>query len=486
MSSVILHYVWVALQWGALAAYVIIIATLIVNVISENRNPLSTIGWVMALVLIPVAGAVLYFIFGRSLRNIRMISRRGRRRLLASEPHAPLPKLSRELSAENRQRVRMAYTVADSILYPDNTVELFNNGGELFEPFFADLAAAREYINLQFYIISGDPVGQRLRDILVERARAGVKVRVIYDYIGSWGDGSHAVFKSLKESGVEVHAFFRIKFPDKISRINWRNHRKVVVIDGRVGYIGGFNIARRYVDGGGTFALWRDLMARVTGPAVGGLQNNFAIDWNFMGHSLLEDPICPDNSAARPGAIPNVWAQLVASGPTSRWASTAFLFFKTISGARQRVWIQTPYFLPSDDLLKAVQTAALSGVDVRVMMPRRSDSSILTYASNSFIEECLLSGVKIYLYRPGMLHSKLLIVDDDFSTLGSTNFDYRSFDHNFEENIVMYSREVNERLSRLYRDDLKESTQIKLSQWNRRPRGRRILESLCRLLSPIL
>ncbi len=484
MPSAILHYLLLFLLWGGGIAYVALIAMLVLNVITENRNPLSTLGWITALVFIPVVGPLLYFLFGRSLRNVRMISRRNRRRLLKSETNSPLPRLDRSFSPENRQRVRLGYAVADAILYPDNSIEVFNSGQELYDAMFADLKVARSYINVQFYIIANDRLGRRLCDILIDRARAGVKVRVIYDYIGSIGKDSLQLFNRLKENGVEVHAFFRIQFPDKISRLNWRNHRKVVVIDGEKGYIGGFNVAERYLDGG-RFDLWRDLMVRVGGPVVAGLQNHFAIDWNFMGHPLLTDPIRPVPLSGG-DVVSGVTAQIVASGPTNRWAATGYMFFKAISGAKRRVWIQTPYFLPGEDLIKALQCAAMSGVDVRVMVPERSDSAVLTYASNSYVEECLLAGIKIYFFKPGMLHSKLLIVDDDFSTLGSTNFDYRSFDHNFEENIIMYSAEANELLARLYARDESESERIRMARWNARPRREKMLESLCRLLSPIL
>ena len=470
---------------GGVVAYVVLIVVLVVNVLGEKRNPRSTLAWVMALILFPVGGALIYFFLGRSLRNVKMISRRNRRKLINSKPRAPLPKLDLEFSAENRQLVRLAGSVADAELYTGNAVEIFNNGTALFERFFADLREAREYINLQFYIIACDALGRRLHDILCQKAREGVKVRVIYDYVGSFGSKSREFFRSMRRAGVDAHAFFRIEFPNKLSLINWRNHRKVAVIDGRLGYIGGFNIADRYL-GGGKFDIWRDLMVRVEGPAVAGLQSNFAIDWKFMGHPLLTDHISTAPVECSGDAIPDVRAQLVASGPTSRWAGSLFMYFKAISGAKRRAWIQTPYFLPSDDLLKALQSAALSGVDVRVMVPLTSDSAVLAYASDSFVEECLLAGIKVFKCKPGMLHAKLLIIDDDYVSLGSTNFDYRSFDHNFEENIVMYSHTVNSRLAELYKADERNCTRLRLSTWNKRRRRKKALEALSRLLSPVL
>ena len=475
---------WSGLWWSLGVGYAILILCVIGIVISENRNPLKALGWVTALLLFPIGGIILYFVFGRSIRNVRMISRRNRRKLLKHEGTQPLPKLDRELSPENRQRIRLAYSIGGANLYTGNDIRIFTDGRSFFDELFEDLKKAREYINLQFYIIASDPLGRQLRDILIERARAGVKVRVIYDYIGSFDARRRDFFQRMKENGVEVHSFFRLSFPSHVNRLNWRNHRKVVVIDGKIGYIGGMNVAERYMgsfDGG----KWRDTAARITGPCVGALQYHFAVDWKFMGHDLLCDPVArwsKDDGAE----VSDATLQVLASGPNDRWGNMTLLFYKAISTARRRVWLQTPYFLPSDGLMKALESAALAGVDVRVMMPRRSDSRILTYASHSYVEECLLAGVKVYLYDAGMLHAKVLIVDNDFSTLGSTNFDFRSLEHNFEENLVMYSNEANRILAQGFEEDSKDCSKLKIAEWNRRDRRRKVQESIYRLLSPIL
>ncbi|MDE6062178.1 MAG: cardiolipin synthase [Duncaniella sp.] len=484
MHELFISITWNGLWWSLTVGYAVLILCVIAIVISENRNPLKALGWVTALLLFPVGGIILYFVFGRSIRNVRMISRRNRRKLLRHEGTQPLPKLDRRLSVENRQRIRLAYSIGGANLYTGNDVRIFDEGESHFEALFEDLRKAREYINLQFYIIACDSLGRRLRDILIERARAGVKVRVIYDYIGSFDARRRDFFQRMKENGVEVHSFFRLSFPSHVNRLNWRNHRKVVVIDGNVGYIGGMNVAERYVTGGG-FGKWRDSVARISGPCVAALQYHFAVDWKFMGHDLLCDPVGGEVRGIG-GDVSNVTLQVLASGPNDRWGNMLLLFYKAISTARRRVWLQTPYFLPSEALMKALESAALAGVDVRVMMPRRSDSRILTYASHSYVEECLVAGIKVYFYDAGMLHAKVLIVDDDFSTLGSTNFDFRSLEHNFEENLLMYSPETNAILARSFEDDAKESTRLKISDWNRRERKRKIQESVYRLLSPIL
>lgn len=383
----------------------------------------------------------------------------------------------------------LGYSLAEAMIYPDNRVEIYNSGEKMFASMLRDISRACDYINLQFYIIANDALGRSLADALIERARQGVRIRVIYDYVGSWGDKSLSLFNRMRSEGIEVHSFFRIQLSEKLSRLNWRNHRKAVIIDGRVGYIGGMNVAQRYIDGGRNFAGWRDMAVRVEGPAVIALQHNFAIDWKFMGYDLLTDEVVESSVKAdmgRDGEIDNVSAQIIASGPTDRWGNSQMLFLRAITGARKRIFIQTPYFLPSETLQAALQCAALSGVDVRLMVPLRSDSAVLTHASASFVEESLLAGIKVYFYKAGMLHSKMMLVDNDFVTIGSTNFDYRSFEHNFEENILMYSREVNEHVADLFKADQEQSVQVRLSDWNQRPRALKVRESLCRLLSPIL
>ncbi|MBP3534502.1 MAG: cardiolipin synthase, partial [Muribaculaceae bacterium] len=274
------------------------------------------------------------------------------------------------------------------------------------------------------------------------------------------------------------YPFFKVAFIPLASKVNWRNHRKMVIIDGAIGYIGGMNIADRYIDGG-RFDMWRDCHVRLTGPAVASLQYSFARDWNFMGRELLEEQ--PDAAPAG-----NVGIQTVTGGPMSQWNNMAHLFLQAISTAKTRVWLQTPYFMPPEHMLQALQNAALSGVDVRIMLPRRSDSLILSLASRSYFTEIVRAGVKIYLFEAGMLHSKVLIIDDDISSIGSTNFDFRSFEHNFEGNLMIYSAETNAELQRIFLADQTKSTRIRPEKWKKRPLSQRALESILRLLSPIL
>lgn len=471
-------YNWI---YNALTAiYVVTVVVILCVIVSENRNPVKSLAWVTVLVLLPVVGVVLYLFFGRSIKNTRMISRRNRRRLKRAERTAAVEIDGRSLSTAAQQQIRLAKSLASAEFYPGNDIRVFTDGASKFEALIKDLREAKRYINLQYYIIQDDEIGNRIADILIERAQAGVAVHVIYDNVGSF-DTHRRFFKRIRAAGVEAYPFFKVSFPPFGTRINWRNHRKICVIDGRVGYVGGMNIADRYITGGKDFDRWRDTHLRLVGPAVASLQYSFAVDWNFMGQPLLDDAI--DTEDALPG---DMGAQLITSGPTSQWSNIAMMFHKAIANARHRVYIQTPYFLPTEGLLKALQSAALAKVDVRIMMPRRTDSRLLQFASFSYIAECLRAGIKIYLYNPGMMHAKTLIVDDEIASVGSTNFDFRSFEHNFEANLFVYSPRFTQEMAEIFHRDMRQSTRLYQVTWARRRRSLKVAESFVRLLSPIL
>ncbi|MDE6114970.1 MAG: cardiolipin synthase [Muribaculum sp.] len=464
-----------------LLAYAGTIISLVAVVLSENRNPVKSLAWITVLLMVPVFGVVLYIFFGRSLKNTRMITRRNRRRLRKKESFRSVDVSKLTLSTASRQQIKMAKTITGSIYYPGNKVEIFTDGHSKFDALIADMESAKEYIHLQYYIFTDDNTGTRVAETLMRKAREGVKVRVIYDHIGSINTKSK-FFRRMTEAGVAVYPFFRVTFPVFATRINWRNHRKIAIIDGKVGYIGGMNIADRYINGV-AYGIWRDTHLRITGPAVGGLQYSFAIDWNFMGQPLLEESA--DTSIHNEPHF-TAGIQMMTSGPTSTWSNIAMVFQKAIANAKRCVFLQTPYFLPTESLLRTLQAVALAKVDVRIMLPAKSDSAILTYASRSYIRECLLSGIKVYLYEGGMLHAKTVLVDDEFVSVGSTNFDFRSFEHNFESNVFIYSQEINRQMREIFLEDLTQCVRISPSEWNKRPRWQKIKESIFRLLSPVL
>lgn len=475
---------WIDWTWVReilLVLYALTIISIIVIVISENRNPVKTLAWVTVLLLLPMVGVVLYLFFGRNIKNTHKMSRRLRRQLRRKEL-APKedPRLMESLQPESLQLIKLGQTLTGGHLYAGNSVDVFTSGREKFDHLIRDLENARHYIHLEYYIFENDNIGSRIAEILIRRALEGVTVRVIYDHVGSFSVKSK-FFRKMRRAGIQVYPFFEVTFPQLGTRINWRNHRKICVIDGQIGYIGGMNIADRYITGGKEFDTWRDTHVRVTGPVIAALQHSFAVDWHFMNQPLPSEQI--HHPTHRTGAIA---AQLVTSGPTSQWSNIAYMFHKAIGTARKRIFIQTPYFLPTDALLKGLISAALARVDVRVMIPTRTDSPLLNFASASYIAECLRAGIKIYFYDAGMLHSKLIIVDDEIVTIGSTNFDFRSFEHNFEGNLFFYSKELNSRMLEVYRNDLTHAHRVTPQQWRKRPLWRRAVASVVRLLSPIL
>ncbi len=475
-ENIDMAWVW----WILNILYALTILGIIAVVVSENRNPVKSLAWVTVLLVVPVVGLVLYIVFGRNIQNKRIISRRNRRKLRRLGAGGGTDPAKIEDAGAVMPQINLAYALCGSHYYEGNDVGIFDNGQEKFDALLADIAAARSYINMQYYIIVNDNIGIRVMEALMERARAGVKVRLIYDHVGSF-KLSNRYLRRLKEAGVEAYPFFKVVFPPFGTRINWRNHRKIVVIDGKVGYIGGMNVADRYVDGGKLFDVWRDLHLRVEGPAVFALQQSFAVDWNFMGQPLLEEG--PLATAVKGHSV---GMQLVTGGPTTQWLNMTLVFQQAISRARKCIYIQTPYFIPSEGLVHALQVAALSKVDVRLMIPRRSDSDMLRWASFSYVQECLRAGIKVYLYEKGMLHSKAIIIDDDFCTVGSTNFDFRSFEHNFEANMLIYSTDFNARMKALFVRDMRDSRRVTSSAWRHRPWREKALESVMRLFSPIL
>ena len=466
-----------------LVVYVITIVGTISVVIGENRNPVKSLAWVTVLLLLPALGLILYLFFGRSLKDVHIISRKDKRKLESITNPAAATIDSEKLSQSTQKFMRLTKSLAQAPSYMGNQIEIFTTGKEKFDALKRDIESAESYIHLQYYIFENDTIGRELRDLMVAKAKQGVEVRVIYDHVGSFTINA-AFFQRMRREGVDAHAFLRITFTQLANRLNWRNHRKLVVIDGKVGYIGGMNIADRYVTGTRTHAAWRDTHLRIVGPAVAGLYYSFAVDWNFMKRGLLLNDIpANDPNSPAPG---NDMVQVFPSGPTGQWSSISFVFLKAISSAQKCVFIQTPYFLPSDALLKALQASALSGVDVRLMLPRHNDSRLLKLAAGSYLKQCMLAGIKVYFYEPTMMHAKCVIVDDDFTTTGSTNFDFRSFEHNFECNVLVYSHDFNQRMKDVFISDLEHSTRIYLAQWRRRPLYIKALESIVRLLSPIL
>lgn len=471
---------YISISWiyyGLMFLYVASVLSVVVVILSENRNPVKSLAWVTVLLVVPGLGLILYFFFGRSIQKKRIISRKNQRRLRRKEAWGARPgRMTLHLSASAQQQVKLGTSLTGALLYEGNDIELFIDAREKMTRLIEDINNAKYYILVEYYIIHDDNIGNRFREALISAAGRGVKIRIIYDHVGSFS-AKKSFWQSMKDAGIEVYPFFKVVFPLFGTRINWRNHRKIIIIDGKIGYIGGMNVADRYMTG-----RWHDLHLRIIGPAVSAMQYNFAVDWNFMGQPLITewrkaDYIRLENP---------IGIQMITSGPTGHWPNLAMMFQKAIANAQKRVYVMTPYFLPDESLLRTLQTAALSHVDVRILIPFRPDSVIMRHASFSYVTPCIKSGIKVYLYNDGMMHSKAVIIDDDLVTTGSTNFDFRSFEHNFEANLFIYSKDFNHRLTEEFHEACNRSVKVDAVKWKHRPLKARVIESLVRLLAPVL
>ncbi len=450
------------------------------KVVLNNRNPVKTVSWILLLIFLPLLGLLLYFFFGWDTRRLRYINRRSLSQIMRRSKLSYPEHIALEPPKEYAGLISFFENSADAHLTGHSTVDIITDGRDFMNNLLQEVRDAKEHIHLMFYIFEDDATGVALRDALVEKAREGVEVRVIYDSVGCWSV-KPSFFDEIRKAGGYVASFLKVRFPLLTNKINYRNHRKVVVIDGKVGFVGGFNVADRYITGG-RWSKWRDTMLVLRGSAVYGLQITFLADWFFADSSLVSGKRYFPMMNFGKGAL----AQIVTSNPTGYCRTIMSGFTISLLNAKEYVYMQTPYLMPDDTVLMAIQNAARSGVDVRLMIPIHSDSRIADYAAYSYLGELLNAGVKIYLYREGFLHSKMFVSDDMLSVVGSANIDFRSFYYNFEVNTYVYDADVACRLRSIFMDDIKSCRQLTLKEYRERTRMQRCLESVARLLSPLL
>jgi cardiolipin synthase len=460
--------------------YCITIIGLVLLVLLENRNPLKTIPWVMVLIFVPGIGLVFYYFFGREHRRLRIITRRIYKRYLKQTKRYEHPKNIREVPQNYLPLAHLLNNSNYSAIFTGSEISVYTSGRNKFNALLEDIRNARDHVHFQYYIFKDDRAGHEVREVLIEKAREGVKIRVLYDDVGSWNT-KNRFFEQMKKEGIEVYPFLKVVFPVLTSKVNYRNHRKVVVIDGERAYLGGMNIADRYVEGN-KLGPWRDTHFRVTGPGVHGLQASFLFDWYAAGNTLIKGrEYYPEVKR-----LSDMKMQIVMNGPTSQWRTLMQAFIFCISNAKKRIYIQTPYFLPTEALNQTLQMAALGGVDVRLMIPKYSDTRSAQMATFSYVDKMLKSGVKVYLYTKGFLHSKLLLIDDVLTCIGSSNFDFRSFEHNFEINAFVYQENFAARMKEIFMQDLRDCEEILYPVWRKRPITGRLAESFMRLFAPLL
>jgi len=460
--------------------FLLTVVITIVVVILDNRNPVKTLAWVLVLSFLPVIGLIFYFFFGRDVRREKLISKRGYFRLTKYPLAEYYEQKSSEYTDDQHPLKRFFRKVNEALPFDGNSVQVYTSGHEMLQSLLQAIANAKHHIHLQFYIFEDDAVGRLVRDALIEKVREGVEVRLLYDDVGCW-KVDQSFYEKMREAGIETRGFLKVRFPMFTSKVNYRNHRKVVVIDGRVGFVGGMNLALRYLKGV-KWGIWRDTHIRIEGRAVYGLQIAFLSDWYAADHSLITSSrYYPDMSVCGESSI-----QIVTSNPIGGVETIMQGLLIAITGSQKYFYIQTPYLLPTEPILLALRTAALGGVDVRIMIPERADSRITHLASLSYLDELMQSGVKIYRYNKGFLHSKVMVSDDVLSTVGSTNMDFRSFEHNFEVNAFMYDRESALKMKSIFLDDQKDADLVQLKEWRMRPWYQKVAESVIRLFAPLL
>ena len=472
-------------HWIFIVLYVAVIVGIMLTVLMDNRQPAKTIAWVLVLLFVPVVGIVLYIFFGQNTRKMKLISGRSLDQLSKRSMLEFVEQRNLRMPEYFSSLVRLFTNQSMSLPFKDNAVEFYTDGYQFFPALLQAIKGATNHIHLDTYIFADDPLGRLVSDALIAKAREGVEVRLIYDDVGCWRVPER-FFDRMRQAGVKVRSFMPVRFPAFTSKVNYRNHRKVCVIDGTQGFIGGMNIALRYVKGlhGGALP-WRDTHMRLRGSVVYALQRAFLVDWYFVDRTLINDH---RYYPPMPWHISNdSLAQVVTSSPIAQWPDIMQGYVRILLEAKRYVYMETPYFLPTEPVMFAMRTAALAGVDVRLLIPRRSDAWLIQLASMSYVTETLEAGVKVRLYEKGFNHSKLLVADDQISTCGSTNIDFRSFENNFEANVFFYDRQTALRIKDIYMHD--EDCSINFSEareLHHRPYMHRFVESLLRLLSPLL
>lgn len=454
----------------------------------ERRDPRSVWAWLLLLFFLPGIGFLFYLLLGTDMHKRKMF----RQKELRDSLHEIIR--DQELSLESgsggadidgfKDLIRYNMKTADAVLLRNNDIDIFTDGNRKFEALLKDMESAEHFIHLQYYIIRNDVLFDRIAEVLKRKAAEGVIVRVLFDGMGC-RSVKRGCWKRLEKAGIRTAEFFPAILGRLQLRINYRNHRKIVVIDNRVAYVGGFNIGREYIDLDEKFGHWRDTHLRISGVGVLGLQMRFILDWDYAaGEDLFSHP---ELFAEPPeGKRDHCDLQIISSGPDNSLEQIRDNYIRLITKARKRICIQTPYFIPDEAVLNALLIAVRSGIEVKLMIPCKPDHPFVYWATYSYMGQLLQAGADCYTYDNGFLHSKGIIVDGEIFCYGTANMDIRSFALNFEVNAVVYSREKAEEMERIFREDLGCCTKITRDIYEARSLKLRFKEQVCRLMSPLL
>ncbi len=469
--------------------YAVTVIVLSVIIILENRNPTRTMAWILVLIFLPLGGIFLYLYIGQNHRKKKTFIKKRKqdyrvlKRLLDTQ--ITFTQFGRFFKKNfNDARAKMIPLIlrnGDSPITFNNEVKILKNGAQTFTEMLKSIESAQDHVHMEYFIIKDSEIGRKFQRALIRKAKEGIEVRLIYDAVGSW-ELKKDYLEPMKEAGVQVQVFLPVTLPFFGSRLNYRNHRKILVVDGNVGFTGGINIGDEYLGRDKKLGFWRDTHVKILGEANYVLQTIFLKDWYFVSNEELEDP----RYFPRQGYQGEKGVQILSSGPDMYWHTIQQAYFTAITAARKSVYITTPYLVPDEGILTALKTAGLRGVDVRILLPSVADHRTVFWASQSHFKELLEAGVKVYQYQKGFVHSKIIMTDDQVTSIGTANFDNRSLELNFEVNAFIYDEKITKRVKGDFFEDLKESKRIHLEEYEKRSTMSRLKESAARLLSPIL
>ena len=463
-----------------------------VFLISENRRPQATLAWILIFVFAPVIGGLIYILFGRDRKAFSKQRRLLRQDIEANALPLLAPLLSRQdaeiarlegESVSHRKLMMLVRRNSHSALTRHNHVEIQQDAAEFYPSMTKDIESARHSIHLQYFIWGADPFTERLKEILSAKAKTGVEVRLLYDPIGSQAHVGRAYVRDMQAAGIRMaptSPFY------ELHTISYRNHRKITVIDGEIGYTGGMNIGQEQISGGEGFQFWRDTQVRLVGEGAALLQAVFMVDWyNAVRENLFAAAYFP-MSTTEPtyGDVP---IQILTSGPDSQWAAIRQLYSAMIVSAKRHVFIQSPFFIPDATIAEALMSAALSGIDVRLMLSARpSGNRLPDWAGNTYLADLVDAGVRVFLYEKGYLHAKTISIDSEICSIGSANIDIRSFSINYEINAVLYSERLAKELEQDFERDLLHCTEFDAAEYQKRSVVVRFRDSVARIISPLL
>lgn len=478
---------------GALLAdifYALMITVISLHVIYNTPSNAKALAYVLVIIFVPVAGIAIYFAFGINHRKKKLYSKKIVRDKTALADLRERITLETEKAWDTKEpaiqkhKKLARYLLNDGMspLSGGNEVKLLINGENKFPEVLEALKNAKHHIHIEYYIFEDGEIADQIKDVLIQKAREGVAVRFIYDDFGSRSIRKEFV-KELKDAGIQAFPFYKIIFILFANRVNYRNHRKIIVVDGCIGFTGGINVSDRYVNKPGQL-YWRDTHVKITGPGVYYLQYLFISDWNFCSgkHLKLER----DFFCTKPTAHGKAVVQIAASGPDSDAPTLMFSMVQAIALAEKELLITTPYFIPGENIMHVLHVAAKSGVKIKLLVPDKSDSALVNAAARSYYGELLAAGIEIYLYKKGFVHAKTLVSDGQLVVIGTANMDHRSYELNFEVNSMIYDTAIAEQLREVFYNDIKDAKKISPATWKRRPFYKQMPEKVVRLISPLL